>query len=72
MKGMLKFGLVALIVLTLFIVGIKGGTYRECVNCGENCKPGSCDDSTACSQCIIYDCVYNGGPQNLYCNLAQN
>lgn len=68
-KKFFAFSLIIL-VLTLFCISVAAaaaGSSRDCVNCGVNCAPGSCDVSDACSQCLINGCVVGGQPVTLNC-----
>lgn len=60
-------------VLILGVFSVFAGSYRECVNCGLKCMPGSCDDSGSCANCYIYDCWSpTKGYHTLDCGKEQN
>jgi hypothetical protein len=64
--------LILLVVLTLLIsvAAFAIISARDCKNCGSNCCAGSCDQSSACAQCYIYDCVIGGQPTTLDCGMG--
>jgi len=65
---MKKVGLVLVVFLIAgAIANFAAAGYRDCVNCGVNCAPGSCDQSSSCANCYIYDCVIHGKPGDLFC-----
>lgn len=62
---------VVIVVLLVFVsLGLFALKPRDCVNCGSNCCAGSCDVSSSCSQCFIYDCLKGGQYQTLDCGMG--
>jgi len=55
--GEMKKTVVILVLLVFVSLGLFALKPRDCVNCGSNCCAGSCDVSSSCSQCFIYDCL---------------
>jgi hypothetical protein len=61
------------IVILLMVLGTVAAFAlrpRDCVKCGSRCCAGDCDQSSACAQCYIYDCVMGGVPQTLDCGMG--
>jgi hypothetical protein len=67
---MKKIAVIAILMVVLATFTAFAAKARNFENCGPNCCSGSCDRSSACSQCYIYDCIIGGQPQLLDCGMG--
>jgi len=68
---MKKYAVIAILLVVIGAFAVFSlSSPRDCLNCGARCCQGSCDQSSACAQCYIYDCMMGGGPQTLDCGIC--